>query len=401
MQKFYSSERGSALPTYVICVGLIAIFAVAGIAASGEKVSTIFGNTVTAINETTGEENTPQPVNRAPVILTTDITPGLSGEAYTFAMAAHDEDGDTLSWTASDLPDGLSIDGNGDITGTPSAEGQFNPVFSVSDGKGGEDQRELEMTVAWGGPCDNQGTQTFTSSHSGPWSTLPSDPTYRDMWQMPEGCTRLVIEVAGGGGMGYGDERIPGAGGWALVEYHKVAPSQTFYIVAGTYPWRDNTRRYHGGLSGVFLGSSMNRADALVVVGGGGSVGGGNSTAHGGDGGGANQNGQHGLRNGTAAGRGATVSAPGPSYASGSNPGIDFVGGDASSDTLGGGGGNGWYGGSSGATGTGGGGGGGSGYADLSRVNVLGSTTGGGAAAAGHYTEVADEGNGWVTLTWE
>ncbi|MFC4171943.1 carbohydrate-binding protein [Microvirga sp. GCM10011540] len=59
------------------------------------------------------------------------------GQSYNFALPAtvfSDADGDTLTYTASGLPQGLSITPAGVISGTPSAAGTFAVTLTASDG---------------------------------------------------------------------------------------------------------------------------------------------------------------------------------------------------------------------------------------------------------------------------
>ena len=57
--------------------------------------------------------------------------------------------GDTLTYSASGLPTGLSINtGTGAITGTPTAAGTYNATVSVSDGNGGSDSESFTWTIS-------------------------------------------------------------------------------------------------------------------------------------------------------------------------------------------------------------------------------------------------------------
>ena len=60
---------------------------------------------------------------------------GDAGVATSLALSATDPNGDTLGYSASGLPPGLSIHPQtGVISGTPSASGSFNVVVTASDG---------------------------------------------------------------------------------------------------------------------------------------------------------------------------------------------------------------------------------------------------------------------------
>jgi YVTN family beta-propeller protein len=82
-------------------------------------------------------------MNVAPA-LNTAVTPVLTapgnqastvGTAVNLALSASDPNGDALSYSASGLPPGLSINtSSGVISGTPSAAGSYSVLLSVSDG---------------------------------------------------------------------------------------------------------------------------------------------------------------------------------------------------------------------------------------------------------------------------
>ncbi|SHE86800.1 delta endotoxin [Modicisalibacter ilicicola DSM 19980] len=76
--------------------------------------------------------------NNAPVVDAglADLTVSAD-EAFSFTVPAdafEDADGDTLSYTASGLPDGLSISPAGLISGTPTTAGSFDILVTASDG---------------------------------------------------------------------------------------------------------------------------------------------------------------------------------------------------------------------------------------------------------------------------
>lgn len=75
--------------------------------------------------------------NRAPVVNNPGARSYVVGTAITLAIQASDADGDTLSYSVTGLPNGMTIQPtSGVITGTPSAVGNFNVVVSVTDNKG-------------------------------------------------------------------------------------------------------------------------------------------------------------------------------------------------------------------------------------------------------------------------
>lgn len=75
---------------------------------------------------------------------------------------ATDGDGDTLAYSATGLPTGLTIDASsGLIGGTPSAAASFTPVISVTDGNGGNANISFSWVIVGAG-----GAPRFTQSNS-------------------------------------------------------------------------------------------------------------------------------------------------------------------------------------------------------------------------------------------
>ena len=94
--------------------------------------------------------------NPNPVITPSLANPGSqSGQAGTpviLQLVATDPNGDTLTYSASGLPPGLSVNNaTGEITGTPSASGTFNVVVTASDGVN-TDSESFVWTIAAGPP---------------------------------------------------------------------------------------------------------------------------------------------------------------------------------------------------------------------------------------------------------
>lgn len=405
MRTFFEKEEGSSLASYALLAGLIALVTVLAVNTTGTKVSDIFSNAATLVD---GGGVSP-PENAVPVILTSGLPQATIGEAYAASLEAVDDDGDTLSWNVSGLPSGLSVSTGGVLSGTPSIEGSFDVLASVSDGRGGEASVELAMTVS--APCIAS-SETIAPTYAGPWDGYEGDKTVRTTRTAPEGCTTLVIEISGGAGVGFEPNsalRDGGAGGYGIVRYDGVAPGQQFYIqagMAGHLNCAPTCNFRPGDWSGVFLGSSRDRGQALVVVGGGGNTAG-SVAAVGGDGGGPNQSGEDGRK-----GVGATepsIPPTGGTPVAGGSGGTNPMGSGADGsefdgaigmNTYAGGGGGGWYSGGAGAPQQSGAGG--SGYANTELVSVENAQVGGGASVTGiHYTNRGAAGHGWVTLTWE
>lgn len=89
--------------------------------------------------------------NTAPVLAMIGDQSSTTGTAVNVTPSATDTNGDSISWSATGLPTGLSIDaGTGAITGTPSAAGTYNTTINISDGNSGTDSETLTWTVVSG-----------------------------------------------------------------------------------------------------------------------------------------------------------------------------------------------------------------------------------------------------------
>ncbi len=88
------------------------------------------------------------PVNNPPVLTHPGNQLGTVGDSVTLAVIAVDGDGDSLTYAATGLPDGLSIDSaSGEIAGTLALEGTFTVAISVDDGNGGTDSVSFDWQV--------------------------------------------------------------------------------------------------------------------------------------------------------------------------------------------------------------------------------------------------------------
>ena len=90
-------------------------------------------------------------VNKSPVIISTPVTTGTEGVAYSYDVQADDPDGDTLTYSLTTSPTGMTIDAATGLIGwTPSGmqAGSHAVMVEVSDGRGGTDTQSFSIIVA-------------------------------------------------------------------------------------------------------------------------------------------------------------------------------------------------------------------------------------------------------------
>ena len=92
--------------------------------------------------------DTSPPANQPPV-LTPPANPTVTtGSAVSVTLSASDPDGDTLGYSVSNLPPGLTVNAStGVISGAASTAGVYNTTVLVSDGRGGTASAAMVWTV--------------------------------------------------------------------------------------------------------------------------------------------------------------------------------------------------------------------------------------------------------------
>ncbi len=88
--------------------------------------------------------------NSAPTIDSTPVTSATEGAAYSYDVNASDADGDTLAYSLTTAPAGMTIDTtNGVISWTPTTAqvGSQSVTVQVEDGNGGSDTQSFTITV--------------------------------------------------------------------------------------------------------------------------------------------------------------------------------------------------------------------------------------------------------------
>ncbi len=116
--------------------------------------------------------STTVPDNHAPVINSNPITSSLEGVPYTYDVEATDADGDTLTYSLTSSPAGMTINASsGVISWTPSTVGDYDVTIEVTDG-GSFDTQSFTITV------------DITDVLSPPTGVEASDASYTDAVQI-------------------------------------------------------------------------------------------------------------------------------------------------------------------------------------------------------------------------
>lgn len=106
--------------------------------------------TVTDANGLTGSKPLSiriNPPDVSPVIVTSSLPDGARTEPYSASLSAT-SGAPTYAWSATGLPAGISLSAAGVLTGTPSVEGTFSPVFTVTDSASMQALKSLDLRIA-------------------------------------------------------------------------------------------------------------------------------------------------------------------------------------------------------------------------------------------------------------
>ncbi len=105
---------------------------------------------------------------------------GTVGTAVSLQIHATDSaSGQTLTYSATGLPAGLSISSSGLITGTPTTAGTFSVTVTATDTTGAHGSASFTWTISGsgGGGCSNHtqllGNPGFETGSAAPWTTTP------------------------------------------------------------------------------------------------------------------------------------------------------------------------------------------------------------------------------------
>ena len=125
--------------------------------------------TVTDSNGTTAHANFSIAVAALPLVITTGLMPnGILNVPYTYTSIVAQGGIGNYTWTVTGLPPGLTTDGNGDITGTPTSTtgSPFSVKVTVTDASGNSVSRTFTLVIS--------GTLTVAGPATLPAATLNS-----------------------------------------------------------------------------------------------------------------------------------------------------------------------------------------------------------------------------------
>gem|GEM_PF-1837696 len=185
------------------------------------------GNYTVSCEVSDGKENDSESVNisvgdvnYAPDITSTAITSATKGQPYSYNVDAIDSDGDTLTYSLTTKPSGMTINSlTGLITWTPTTSGNYNVTVKVSDG-------ELSDTQSFTVTVEENGTSLVPPtglSVSSSWNTTPpgfpsmalswnavSGATGYDMWVRPSGGSSVSLGTRDAPYVTFNSNSLPG-----------------------------------------------------------------------------------------------------------------------------------------------------------------------------------------------
>jgi len=136
-------------------------------------------------------------VNHPPVITSIAVTSATKGQPYSYDVNATDSDGDTLTYSLTTKPSGMSINSStGLITWTPTVTGSFGVTVKVSDG-GLFDTQSFTVTVEENGTSLVSPSGLSVSSY---WNTVTGFPSMNLSWNAVSGATGYEMWVRPSGG---------------------------------------------------------------------------------------------------------------------------------------------------------------------------------------------------------
>ncbi|CAM3550675.1 MULTISPECIES: S-layer homology domain-containing protein [Saccharibacillus] len=122
-----------------------------------------------------------------PEVLTTELPRGAEHESYSAMLDAYDGARGTKVWTASGLPEGLTLTPSGELKGTPAKAGTYAVTVSVSDAGSAVAQRTLQLVVDTPAPRLADAAVEPGTQHGSTRAAVPTQPghTFAYAWEDP------------------------------------------------------------------------------------------------------------------------------------------------------------------------------------------------------------------------
>ena len=133
---------------------------------------------VAYLNQLDGHEGAPATPNSAPTLTNPGSQAHTVGDAVSLQLSANDPDGDSLTYSASGLPAGLSVNSSGRISGTVSRADSYSVSATVVDGRGGTDSVSFTWVISEGTSAGSYSTRIDSDSEDAEQSA--SGSTYTD-----------------------------------------------------------------------------------------------------------------------------------------------------------------------------------------------------------------------------
>ena len=206
------------------------------------------------------------PTNQAPTIDSFPITSTLVDQLYTYDVEATDADGDTLSYSLTSNPAGMTIDSStGVISWTPTMVGNYNVSLEVSGGDLSDTQSfTLSVTLSMievkpSPPTGVNASDTYIAKVQITWNSV-SGATHYQVYRASSPFSTITAISGWQTGTTYDDTTVlPGVTYW-------------YWIKAAASSSGDNASEYSSFDSGESLGLSIilsppTNVDASYIVG--------------------------------------------------------------------------------------------------------------------------------------
>lgn len=167
----------------------------------------------------------------APTITTVSMPDGRQGDAYSLQLAASGSPTITWALASGTLPTGVTVNGSGLVSGTPTVLGSFSPRFSATN-TAGSNEKTLALTIqsAPAVPPDIATIALATMTHGVAFSqTLSVSGNAPITWALASGTLPAGITLATATGTLSGTPTAPGAYSFSLTATNSAGSDTQAY----------------------------------------------------------------------------------------------------------------------------------------------------------------------------